>query len=129
VALAVALVALAYAMYNIGKEHNVLLDNHSVTIGGVEYAAIETLALSIDGVKKNDVKADSRVAHKMVGMKHKITVSVLRPDKTPEKTAERSVRFGADMRKWMISLPALAAGAPDIRIPSPAAAPAPPPRT
>jgi hypothetical protein len=126
-ALVAALVAVAFAMYSIGKEHNVLLDNRAVTIDGVEYAALDTLALSIDGVKKNDIKAGDRAAHKMVGRKHKITVSVMRPDKTPEKTVERAVRFDSDMRKWMISLPALAAGAPDIYIPSPVTAPAPAP--
>jgi hypothetical protein len=122
-----ALVAVAFWMYNIGKEHNVLLDNRAVVIGGVEYALIETLTLSIDGVKKNDVKAGGRVAHKMIGRNHKITAGIARPDKTVEKTVERGVRFGQDMRKWMISLPALVAGAPDIYIPSPVTAPPPPP--
>jgi hypothetical protein len=122
-----ALVAIAFGMYSIGKEHNVLLDNRAVTINGVDYAPVETLTLSIDGVKKNDVKAGARVAHKMIGRNHKITAGVTRPDQTAEKTVERGVRLDADMKKWMISLPALVAGAPDIYIPSLVTTPPPPP--
>jgi hypothetical protein len=126
-ALVAALAATAFGMYSIGKEHNVLLDNRAAVIDGVEYAPVEALTLAIDGVKKNDVKAGGRVAHKMIGRNHKIAIGITRSDKTVEKTIERGVRFDADMRKWMISLPALAAGAPDIYIPTPAAAPPPPP--
>jgi hypothetical protein len=124
-ALIAALVSAAFLMHSIGKEHNVMLDNKAAVIGGIEYAPIEALSLSVDGVKKSDVKAGGRAAHKMIGKRHVITVGILRPDKTVEKTIERSVRLGLDMKKWMISLPALAVGASDIYIPSQAAPPPP----
>jgi hypothetical protein len=125
-ALVAALVFAAFLMHGMGKEHNVLLDNKAAVIDGVEYAPIKNLSLSIDGVKKNDVKADGRAAHKMIGKRHVITVGILRPDKTAEKTIERAVRLDRDMKKWMISLPALAVGASEIYIPSPVTTTLPP---
>jgi hypothetical protein len=122
-AIVAALVVLAFAMYNIGKEYNVLLDNKTVSIDGVEYPMLETVSLTLDGVKKNDVKADARAAHKMVGKSHKIKIDVLRGDKSVEKTVERTVKFSMNMRAWMISLPALAGGAKNIYVPSPVTAP------
>jgi hypothetical protein len=127
VALIAALVAIAFAMHAIGKEHNVLLDNREAVIGGVLYEPIETLSLYVDGVKKNDVKAGSRTAQKMVGKNHVIAVGIAGTAAAAGKTTERAVRLDLDMRKWMISLPALAAGASDIYIPSPVTAPPPPP--
>ena len=127
IALLAALVATAFVMHAIGKEHNVLLDNKEALIGGVLYEPIETLSLYVDGVKKNDVKAGGRTAQKMVGKNHVIAVSIAGPGQTAVKTTERAVRLDLDMKKWMISLPALASGASDIYIPSPVTAPAPPP--
>ncbi|MDR0648974.1 MAG: hypothetical protein LBF92_06535 [Synergistaceae bacterium] len=118
-----ALVAIAFWMHSIGKEHNVLFDNRAAVIDGVEYAPAGTLALSIDGAKKNDVRADARVAHKMTGSSHRVRVGAAGSD----KGVERAIRLDRDMKKWMISLPALLSGAPDIYVPVPVAAPPPPP--
>jgi hypothetical protein len=129
VALVALLIFIAFVMYDMGKEHTVLMDNKPVTIDGVEYAPIETLSLFVDDVKKNDVRADGRVAHKMVGKNHRIKLAVMRQDKTVEKTVERMVRLDLNMKEWMISLPALAAEAPNIYIPNPVKTQAPPPDT
>jgi hypothetical protein len=128
IAILVALIVLGYSMYNIGKEYNVLLDNKTVTIDGIVYPMLDAVSLTVDGVKKNDVRADVRVAQKMVGKSHRIKLEVLNGDKSVAKTVERTVRFDLNMSAWMISLPALAAEATDIYVPSPVIfAPPPPP--
>jgi hypothetical protein len=124
VALVAALVAISFVMYDIGKERNVLLDNKSASIDGVEYEALVGVSIIVDGGKKTGVRPDARIAHKMVGRTHTIRLEISEGG----KSIERTVRLTMNMKSWMISLPALAGGARDIYIPRPAAAqPLPPP--
>jgi hypothetical protein len=122
------LVVLAFVMYSVGKEHSVLLDNKTAVIDGVEYVALKHAILVVDdGGKKNDIRADGRLAQKMVGKSHRLKLEILRDDKSVEKTVERTVKLDMDMKKWMISLPALAQGAVNIYAPAPVIVITPPP--
>jgi len=121
-----ALVGVAFWMYEIGKEYSVLIDNETVTIGGNEYAAVGYATLTVDGddAKPLSFEADDRLVQKMVARSHTLSVNILGEDgETVVKTVERRIKLNADAAAWMISLPAVAAEAPEIFIPNPLSKP------
>ncbi len=117
-----ALVGIAFWMYDIGKEYNVLVDNETVTIDGKEYPTVEYADLVVDGDEKKPLsfEADDRLVQKMVGKGHTLRVNILKDDQeTLVKTIERHIKLNVDTRAWMISLPAVVGEAPNIFIPNP----------
>ena len=117
-----ALVGIAFLMYDIGKEYNVLIDNETVTIDGKEYPAVEYADLIVDGneAKALSFEADDRLIQKMVGNGHTLRVKILKDDQeTVVKTVERKIKLTVDPKAWMISLPAVVGEAPNIFIPNP----------
>lgn len=119
--LVAALVGVAFLMYDIGKEYSVLIDNDTVTIDGRKYPAIEYADLVIDGEKKAlFFQEEDRLIRKLVGKEHTLLVKVLDDDEeTVVETVERRVKLDVNTKAWMISLPAIVGGAPDIFIPNP----------
>ena len=121
----IVLVLIAFVMYNIGKEHDVLFDNNSASIGGIDYAPVAGGSLQADGGKKSVIRPDGRISQKMVGTKHRLKLDIIDGGGSVSRTAERTVSLNVDMKRWMISLPALASGAENIFVPRPLASPAP----
>ena len=122
-ALLLGMVALAFAMYHIGKEFNVLLDNETVTVDGTDYPMIDYAMLTIDGDddKEIEIMADDRIIRKMVGKKHKLVLKIMAEDEeTVVKTVERTITLNVDTKAWMVSLPAVANEAENIFVPNPA---------
>ncbi|MDR1965382.1 MAG: hypothetical protein LBQ36_01615 [Synergistaceae bacterium] len=120
------LVALAFLMHAIGREFDVMIDNHAVDIGGSRHDAIAYGSVSIDGDAKGfDVWADDRVIKKMVGASHKLTIKILNEDDDSViRTIERDIKIDFDTRAEMVSIAAIASGAPDILTPNPRYSPA-----
>lgn len=130
IALVVLLVLLCFGLYYIGKEHDVYVDNKTVTIDGKEYQEIDYLALVVDGDEKNSVEyfAGDRDVMKLRGPNHTIKIIVMDED-TEEviKTVERKLSLGT-IPALMVSMPAIAEEAENVELPLPhlqQAAPAP----
>lgn len=130
VALVVLLIALCFGLYYIGKEHDVYIDNKTVTIDGKEYLEMEYIAVSFDGEDEDAVEyfAGDRDVVKLQGPSHTIKIVVMDED-TEEviKTVERELKLGT-IPSIMVSLPAIAEEAENVELPLPhlqQAAPAP----
>lgn len=130
IALVALLILLCFGLYYIGKEHDVYVDNKTVTIDGKEYQEIDYLALVVDGDEKNSVEyfAGDRDVMKLRGPNHTIKIIVMDED-TEEviKTVERKLSLGT-IPALMVSMPAIAEEAENVELPLPhlqQAAPAP----
>jgi hypothetical protein len=123
----IVLVLIAFVMYNIGKEHDVLFDNNSASIDGRDYASIAGGSLQADGGKKSVIRPGGRISQKMVGKRHRLKLDIMDGGGSVLRTVERTVSLNVDMKRWMISLPALASGAENIFVSRPVASPAPRP--
>ena len=102
IALVVLLVLLCFGLYYIGKEHDVYVDNKTVTIDGKEYREIEYLALVVNGDEKDSVEyfAGDRDVLKLQGPNHTLKIIVMDED-TEEviKTPRHDPRdYGLDAR-------------------------------
>lgn len=121
IVLVVLMILLCFVLFYLSKEHDVLLDNKTVLIEGHEYREIKYMNVIIDGKKDKAMEfyAGDRDAVKLKGPKHKIKITVLNED-TEEiiKTVESSLDLGTASR-IMYSLPAITAGAHEIKIPLP----------
>ena len=121
IALIILLIAFGFALFYIGKEHEVLFDNKSVEINGKSYKAAEYMKVTIDGKEDKSMEfyADDRDVMKMSGPEHSIKVEIIDEDTEKViKSAERSFNFGTSST-LLISLPALAENAPDVYLPLP----------
>lgn len=121
IALVVLLVLLCFGLYYIGKEHDVYVDNKTVTIDGREYQEIEYLALVVNGDEKDSVEyfAGDRDVLKLQGPNHTLKIIVMDED-TEEviKTVERKLSLGT-IPAIMVSMPAIAEEAENIELPLP----------
>lgn len=121
IALVVLLVLLCFGLYYIGKEHDVYVDNKTVTIDGREYQEIEYLALVVNGDEKDSVEyfAGDRDVLKLQGPNHTLKIIVMDED-TEEviKTVERKLSLGT-IPAIMVSLPAIAEEAENVELPLP----------
>lgn len=120
-ALIALLVLICLALFYFGREHDVLIDNRTVTIGGVEYKEIEYINVVVDGdeEKSGEYYAGDRDMIKLKGPSHKIKVIVMDEDSEKViKTVERSLNIGT-ARGVMYSLPAIVAEASEITLPMP----------
>lgn len=119
------IILLGFGLYYIGKEHEILIDNKDVEIAGTSYEAAEYLVVTVNGDEENTIELykDERDEIRVSGPKHKIKVDILDED-TEEvlKSNEMQFNFGRK-NKLMISLPALAEGAPDVYLPHPSTLP------
>ncbi|OUO93946.1 DUF6672 family protein [Cloacibacillus sp. An23] len=121
ITLVVLLVLLCFGLYYIGKEHDVYIDNKTVTIDGKEYAEMEYIAVSFDGKDDDAVEyfAGDRDVVKLRGPNHTIKIVVMDED-TEEvvKTVERRLSLGT-IPGIMVSLPAIAEEAENVELPLP----------
>ncbi len=121
IALVVLLVLLCFGLYYIGKEHDVYVDNKTVTIDGKEYREIEYLALVIDGDEDGSVEyfAGDRDVVKLQGPNHTIKIIVMDEDSEEViKTVERKLSLGT-VPAIMVSMPAIAEEAENAELPLP----------
>ena len=121
IGLLIVLIGFGFFLYNIGMEHQVLLDNKTVTIEGKTLEEIPYARLTIDGNGENpfEFEAGDRDITKLIGSNHKLKLEILEEDQeTVIKTVERNLPLGTTP-SMMISLPAILAEAGDITIPMP----------
>ncbi len=118
-ALVLFLIAFGAFLFYIGKEHQVFLDDKAITLGGKEYPALENLRVSVNGGEPLEFVADDRDVTVSDGPALSLKVEITDADGKVLRTVERSVRL-CFQRAVMVSLPALAGGAPDFLVPPPA---------
>lgn len=113
------LLALCAFLFYIGKEHDVMLDNKTVTISGQEYKEIPYMTVIVDGDEEREMEfsAGDRDALKLQGPKHSMVIKVI--DEQSEKvlkTIEYKMNLGT-ISSIMLSLPAIVDGAKDVALP------------
>jgi hypothetical protein len=121
-AVLVCLAAVAFLMYDIGKEYDVIIDNQRTSIEGTEYGPIPYCSLVIDGDERKpvDIWAEDRVIQKMVTETHSFVIKILdEEDDSVISVIERTVTLDGYTRARMISLPAIVGEAAEIFIPNP----------
>ena len=125
------LAALALLLYNLGKGYLLLLDNKTVTIGGAEARALETVRVQVDGHEPIELYPRDRDQVTVTGAGHSLTFTVF--DRGGRELETRRVRFRLPRggRMYLLSLPALAGGLDgwlaEFVPPTTAAPPEPPP--
>lgn len=115
------LAATGSLLFYLGKEHIILLDNKAAEIGGTRYEAAKYVRVTINGDRKKTMELNSgeRVIVKISGPSHYIKAEIIdRQTDTIVSSAERNFNFGK-RSSFMISIPALAANAPDVYLPLP----------
>ncbi len=115
------LVALGFLLYYYGKEHEVLLDNKTVNIGGQTYAAAEFVRITVNGDtdKQIELYAKERDMVKVTGPRHTIKVEIVDEDSDEVLRTEERVLDLGKASSVMISVPAVAEKAPDVYLPLP----------
>jgi len=108
-----AIVALAVAMFFVGKGHTVYLDTNAVTIAGKEARAPDLSSVVFDDNEPEEMGRAERVIANAIGAKHSVKVESLDGD---GKKAERTIRIPTSWEDVSISIPALLAGAPDSAV-------------
>ena len=121
-----ALIALGVALFYMGREHQVFLDNKTAEADGKTFKALEQVNVSVAGGEPVELLKRDRDVVKVVGPSFSLKVEVLDSmGGSVEQTLERTLTpgFGKDL---MISIPLLAAGREDFILPPPTVqAPAP----
>lgn len=115
------LVGVGFLMYHIGKEFEVIIDNGTVSVGGVRYEAMPYGTVYVDEDTKGfDMWAADRVIKKMIGKNHKLTVKILNEDDDSVlKTIEREITLDFNTKAEMVSVSAIIAEAGGILTPNP----------
>ena len=114
-----ALLALGVALFYVGREHQIFLDNKTIEADGKTFRAMEQVNVSVNGGNPVELLARDRDVVKAVGPSFSLRVEVLDSmGGDVERTIELKMTpgFGKDM---MLSLPLLAAGREDFLLPPP----------
>ena len=114
-----ALLALGVALFYVGREHQIFLDNKTIEADGKTFKAMEQVNVSVNGGDPVELLARDRDVVKTVGPSFSLRVEVLDSmGGDVERTIELRLTpgFGKDM---MLSLPLLAAGREDFLLPPP----------
>ncbi|MGH4037738.1 MAG: DUF6672 family protein [Sphaerochaeta sp.] len=101
----VVIILLAFAMFRIGKQHSILLDDKTVTVQGQEYKALDIVEVQVgkqDSVEL--VKRDRDVAV-VTGQSHKIKVTYT-DAQWNEIELERKIKIPFDQEMIIFSVPA-----------------------
>ena len=115
----VALLALGVALFYVGREHRIFLDNKTIEADGKTFRAMEQVNVSVNGGDPVELLARDRDVVRTVGPSFSLRVEVLDSmGGDVERTIELKMTpgFGKDM---MLSLPLLAAGREDFLLPPP----------
>ena len=114
-----ALLALGVALFYVGREHQIFLDNKTIEADGKTFKAMEQVNVSVNGGDPVELFARDRDVVKVVGPSFSLRVKALDSmGGDVERTIELRMTpgFGKDMR---LSLPLLAAGREDFLLPPP----------
>ena len=114
-----ALLALGLALFYVGREHRIFLDNKTIEAGGKTFRAMEQVNVSVNGGDPVELLARDRDVVKAVGPSFSLRVEVLDSmGGDVERTIE--LRMTPGFRKdMMLSLPLLVAGREDFLLPPP----------
>jgi hypothetical protein len=110
-ALVVAIILLSVFLFIIGKQHTLLIDNKTITIGETEYTQYDIVNVYVDDGEKLETKKRKRKKAEVVGPNHKIVVEVLDNDKNVIQTEEYTFSLKTGDAKMIINIPALLGGA------------------
>lgn len=108
--LVLLLLIISIFLYNSGKGYDLLLDNQTVVLGGIEYEAKGTVRVYIDNQDPLDLWIDDRDVSSVMGKEHTIRVELL--DEAEEKVLKsREQKFIIDPKKGtLFSMPGFLGG-------------------
>ena len=120
-AVVLLIIALGTWLFYIGREHQIFIDNKSITRGDQNFKAFEQVNVSVNNGSKIELLARDRDMTKAVGPAFELRVEILDSlGGDAAKVIELQVRpeFNRDM---LINIPLLAAGRSDFILPAPGA--------
>jgi hypothetical protein len=108
--LVLLIVIISIFLYNSGKGYDLLLDNQTVILGGIEYPAKGTVRVYIDNQDPLDLWIDDRDVSSVMGKEHTMRVELL--DEAEEKVLQsREETFTIDPKKGtLFSMPGFLGG-------------------
>lgn len=121
IVLLAVVIGIGFGLYYIGKQHEILFDDQTVTIAGKEYKEIPYLNVIVDGDTENPMEfsAGDRDVATVEGPSHTFTIKVIEEDSEKVlKTVERSFNLGRT-NSLVISIPAVVEGADNVYLPMP----------
>lgn len=100
-----ALVALGVYCYDAGRAYDLLVDNHDIALGEVNYSGERDLNVIIDGNEPLEMAAQDTMVSTVAGKKHTLTVEIL--DENYEVAETVTGKFTLkDPKKRFLSIPA-----------------------
>ncbi|MBG0766038.1 DUF6672 family protein [Sphaerochaeta halotolerans] len=98
----------AVVLFFIGKQHTVLIDNKTVTVGGQEIRALQLVEIQIDNKDSMELAARDRDKEDVTGQKHSVTV-IYTDSNWEEYTIERTFEVPLMQEMVLLSIPTLVA--------------------
>jgi hypothetical protein len=98
----------AVVLFFIGKQHTVLIDNKTVTVGGQEIRALQLVEIQIDNKDPLELAARDRDKEDVTGQKHSVTV-IYTDSNWEEYTIERTFEVPLMQEMVLLSIPTLVA--------------------
>ena len=120
-AVVLLIIALGTWLFYIGREHQIFLDNKSITRDDKNFKAFEQVNVSVNNGSKIELLARDRDMAKAVGPAFMLRVEILDSlggDVAKEIEVQVRPEFNRDM---LINIPLLAAGRSDFILPAPGA--------
>ncbi|MDO4560716.1 MAG: hypothetical protein Q4C86_07165 [bacterium] len=112
-ALVIFIVIFACALFYLGKDHDILLDNKDIVLQGKSYPAVPWVTVAADGDEERaaELLPGDRDVLKVSGPEHTVTINVL--DEDTEKviqTIKYNLKLGVKPTV-MLSIPGIVGGA------------------
>jgi 16S rRNA G966 N2-methylase RsmD len=98
----------AVFLFFIGKQHTILLDNKTVTVGGKEINALQLVEVQINNLEPMELAARDRDKEEVTGQKHSVTIIYTDPN-WEEHTIERTFKVPLMQEMVLLSIPTLVA--------------------
>lgn len=103
------MVALAFLMYFIGRQHTILVDDKTMTLAdGSEVKALATVQVQVDKQPKMELAARDRDQYIVTNQKHTLTITYT-DAQWNEKTFSRTFKVPVGQDMVIISIPTLVA--------------------
>lgn len=109
------LVILSVLMFNIGKQHNILLDNKTIAIEDKEYKALSFVEVQIDKTESIELARRDRDQALVTGQSHKIKV-IYTDSSFNEIVLERKFKVPLSEEMLILSIPSFVANPDKVEL-------------
>ncbi len=100
---------LSVYLFYIGKGHTLIVDTNAITINGQEFAAPDSINVSVDGKSSEEMGRAERIMVSVGGPQHTIAIDVVSGS---DRKIEKRFTLPTFMDSALVSIPAILADAP-----------------